>query len=142
MTMSGSRQSSLLFNTVTLRVTAPGEYLLPELGAGAAHCFFAGRDKTSSSDLGVELVIKRRKCAARRVWEYMLGLCTEKCDFGSASSLTWFGVVGPCTERCDVERGACSPWAEGGVVREGERRDACRSLHGSRRLSSVSIKFV
>ena len=33
----------------------------------------------------------------------MLGLCTEKCDFGPASSLTWFGVVGPCTERCDVE---------------------------------------
>ena len=27
-------------------------------------------------------------------------------------------------------RGACSPWAEGGVVREGERRDACRSLLG------------
>ena len=27
----------------------------------------------------------------------------EKCDFESASSLTWFGVVDPCTERCDVE---------------------------------------
>ena len=28
--------SSLLFNTVTLRVNATGGYLLPELGAGAA----------------------------------------------------------------------------------------------------------
>ena len=64
---------------------------------------FAGRDKTSSSEPGVELGMKRRKCAARRVREYMLGPCTEKCDVGFASSLTWFGVVGPCTERCDVE---------------------------------------
>ena len=60
----------------------------------------------------------RRKCAARRVWEYMFGHAMS--DFASsltcrclvharrdvtldfASSLTWFGDVGPCTERCDV----------------------------------------
>ena len=35
-------------------------------------------------------------------------------------------------------RGACSPWAEGGVVREGERRDATRGFLGSRHLSAVS----
>ena len=44
-----------------------------------------------------------KKCAARRVWEYMLGLCTEKCDVGFASSLTWLGVVGLCTKRCEGE---------------------------------------
>ena len=84
------------------------EYLLPVLGAGAATedgviVSFAGRDKTSSSELVVQLGIKQRKCAARRVWEYMLGPCTEKFDVGFASSLTWFGVVGLCTERRDVE---------------------------------------
>ena len=93
---------------MTLRVNATCEYLLPVLGAGAATedgviVSFAGRDMTSSSELGVELGIKRSKCAARRVWEYMLGPYTEKCDVGFASSLTWFGVVDPCTERCDVE---------------------------------------
>ena len=40
-----------------------------------------------------------------------------------------------------VPRGACSPWAEGGVVREGERRDATRSFLGSRRLSAVVREF-
>ena len=44
-----------------------------------------------------------KKCAAQRIWEYMFGLCMEKRDFESVSSLTWFGVVDPCTERCDVE---------------------------------------
>ena len=44
-----------------------------------------------------------KKCAAQRIWEYMLGLCMEKRDFESASSLTWFGVVDSCTERCDFE---------------------------------------
>ena len=38
-------------------------------------------------------------------------------------------------------RSACSPWAEGGVVREGERRDATRSFLGSRRLSAVSYSL-
>ena len=57
----------------------------------ASSFLFAGRDKTSSSEAGSrtrhqsELAHTshlRRKCAARRVWEYMFGTCTERCDVG------------------------------------------------------------
>ena len=90
MKTSGSHQS---FNTVTLQINATGEYLLLELGAVLRlrmALLFGTRHQA-------------KKCAAQRIWEYMLGLCMEKCDFESASSLTCFGVVDPCTERCDVE---------------------------------------
>ena len=40
-----------------------------------------------------------------------------------------------------LERGACSPWAEGGVVRR-EGDELARGFLGSRRLSSVAVKFV
>ena len=102
MTMSGSHQS---FNTVTLRAT--GEYFLLELGAVlrlrmALLCLcWPPQDAIFSAGSGTRHQAK--KCAAQRIWDCMLGLCMEKRDFESASSLTWFGVVDPCTERCDVE---------------------------------------
>ena len=63
--MSGSRQSCWLFNTVTVRVNANGKYLWPELGADAAtkdgvSVSLLAATKTSSSEPGVELGIKRR----------------------------------------------------------------------------------
>ena len=74
-------------------------------GAATEDCVivsFAGCDKTSSSEFGsrtrhqCELAHTshlRRKCAARRVWKYMFGPCTERCTADVASSLTWFGDV-------------------------------------------------
>ena len=56
------------------------------------------RSMRLTPDQGVD-----RQTSERRIWEYMLGLCMEKRDFESASSLTWFGVADPFTERCDVE---------------------------------------
>ena len=88
-------------------MNATGEYLLLELGAvlrlRMALLFLCWPRQDAIFSAGSGTRHQAKKCAAQRVWEYMLGLCMEKCDFESASSLTWFGVVGPCTESCDVE---------------------------------------
>ena len=92
---------------------------------------FAGRDKTSSSELGVELGIKvnlltprireenvprdgyGNTCLVhvrRDVMSDFASSLTWRClvharrdmTLDFASSLTWFGDVGPRTERCDV----------------------------------------
>ena len=79
-------------------MNATGEYLLLELGAvlrlrmALLFLCWPRQDAIFSAGSGTRHLAK--KCAAQRVWEYMLGLCMEKCDFESASSLTWFGVVG------------------------------------------------
>ena len=70
--------------------------------------FFAGRDKTSSSELGVELGIKVNLHTPRICEEnvprdgYGNTFLVHDAMSDFASSLTWFGDVGPCTERCDV----------------------------------------
>ena len=93
MTMSGSHQS---FNTVTLRINATGEYFLLELGAilrlRMALLFLCWPRQDVILSAGSGTRHQAKKCAAQRVWEYMLGLCMEKRDFETASSLTWFDV--------------------------------------------------
>ena len=88
-------------------MNATGEYLLLELGAvlrlRMALLFLCWPRQDAIFSAGSGTRHQAKKCAAKRIWEYMLGLCMEKRDFESASSLTWFGVVDPCTERCDVE---------------------------------------
>ena len=75
-------------------MNATGEYLLLELVAVlrrrmALLCLcWPRQDATLSAGSGTRHHAKN--CAAQRVWEYILGLCAEKRDFDSASSLTWF----------------------------------------------------
>ena len=90
-----------------------------------ASLFFAVSDKTSSSELGVELGIKRSNVLrdgygytclvhVRRVaticfaptltWLGVVGLCTESCDVGFCFVLD-MAMLGPCMESCDV--GCC-----------------------------------
>ena len=91
--MSGSHQS---FSTVTLRINATGEYFLLELGAvlrlRMALLFLCWPPQDVIFSAGSGTRHQAKKCAAQRVWEYMLGLCMEKRDFKTASSLTWFDV--------------------------------------------------
>ena len=82
---------------MTLRVNATGEYLLPELGAGAATedgviVFFAGRDKMSSSELEVELGIKRRNMLRDGYGYTCLVHVRRVVTIYFASTLTWSSI--------------------------------------------------
>ena len=74
-----------------------GEYLLPELGADAATedgviVSLMAATKTSSSELGVELGIKRRNMLRYGYVYTCLVHVRRVVTIGFAPTLTWFGV--------------------------------------------------